>query len=303
MPFTQDTFSPVGAVSSAAPSVFAYSTADTIAQVLTADYFISKRPGLDEGDVVLCFASDGNFAGQINAARSGLVRIFESASNVCDLENFSIFAPGAPNQSDAVSGDNNRIITCTSLGVGNGSTSYGAANTGFQANQNQIIWLGEAEIDSQNIPFTIGQGPGQIDDSNVWFSMTLFDGISFSSIAGFVVAWSMPHSTGVEANALYDLADINTTNFIIDGLTLTSGFKVGFYYDVSLGKVYAATTTNTYELTILNTIVQANSLLPIFNITAGKVSNTQVGVLCRQSTTDTINAFPGSVPWCDAQFI
>jgi len=274
-----------------------------IAQVLTADYFISKRPGLDEGDVVLCFASDGNFAGQINAARSGLVRIFESASNVCDLENFSIFAPGAPNQSDAVSGDNNRIITCTSLGVGNGGTTYGAANTVFQANQNQIIWLGETEIDSENIPFTIGQGAGKIDDSNVWFGFTLFDGIAAQSIAGFLVAWSMPHSTGVEANALYDVADVNTTNFIIDGLTLTSGFKVGFYYDVSLGKVYVATTTNTYELTILNPIVQANALVPIVNMAAGKVLNTAIGVSITQSGTDTINAFPGSVPWCEAEFI
>lgn len=59
MPFTQETFSPVGPQSTQAPAAFSYKTTDSINDVLATGYFEPKSQQLREGDVIFTYASDG----------------------------------------------------------------------------------------------------------------------------------------------------------------------------------------------------------------------------------------------------
>jgi len=59
MPFTQETFAPVGANSTKAAALFSYRTPDTLADVQSTGYFVVKEDQLNEGDIVICSASDG----------------------------------------------------------------------------------------------------------------------------------------------------------------------------------------------------------------------------------------------------
>ena len=56
--FTVQTFSPVGSQATAAPSIFTYSTADTLVQVLGAGYFVGVS--FNEGDRVQVNCADGD---------------------------------------------------------------------------------------------------------------------------------------------------------------------------------------------------------------------------------------------------
>ena len=58
MAFSQATFAPVSGGTTAAPSYFTYSTADTFAGVLASSYFDSKRFQLGAGDAIFVMASD-----------------------------------------------------------------------------------------------------------------------------------------------------------------------------------------------------------------------------------------------------
>lgn len=57
--FTIGTFSAIEISNSGAPSVYAYKTLDTLAEVGAANYFDDAVPALVTGDIVLVAASDG----------------------------------------------------------------------------------------------------------------------------------------------------------------------------------------------------------------------------------------------------
>lgn len=59
MAFTQDTFAPVGPQSTDAPSVYTYSTPDTLSSISVGGYFVDKQYQLEEGDVIFAQCSDG----------------------------------------------------------------------------------------------------------------------------------------------------------------------------------------------------------------------------------------------------
>ena len=59
MAFTQETFAPIGGQSTAAPSIWSYSTQDTLAETIAASYFIAKQYQLNVGDEIFIVASDG----------------------------------------------------------------------------------------------------------------------------------------------------------------------------------------------------------------------------------------------------
>lgn len=59
MPFDQDNFAPVGAVTTAAPTVYSYITTDDLATVKANGYFAEKSNQLSEGDSIYLQASDG----------------------------------------------------------------------------------------------------------------------------------------------------------------------------------------------------------------------------------------------------
>lgn len=59
MAFTQDTFAPVGPQSTDAPSVYTYSTSDSLATIETAGYYLDKSNQLDQGDVIITNYSGG----------------------------------------------------------------------------------------------------------------------------------------------------------------------------------------------------------------------------------------------------
>ena len=61
MTFNNDNFGTIGGESVVAPSVYSYSSDDSLATVLAADYFYSKRFVLETGDWVLAFLSDGHY--------------------------------------------------------------------------------------------------------------------------------------------------------------------------------------------------------------------------------------------------
>jgi len=56
MPFTQETFTPIGGVATEAPTVFSYSTNDLFSEVISQGYFSEKK--LYENDVIHLFSSD-----------------------------------------------------------------------------------------------------------------------------------------------------------------------------------------------------------------------------------------------------
>lgn len=59
MPFTQDTFAPVGGQTTIAAAMYSYTTADTVSQVSQSGYFTKKSNQLEPGDWILVSASDG----------------------------------------------------------------------------------------------------------------------------------------------------------------------------------------------------------------------------------------------------
>ena len=59
MAFTQETFAPIGGQSTAAPSIWSYITQDTLAETISALYFIDKQYQLNVGDEIFIVASDG----------------------------------------------------------------------------------------------------------------------------------------------------------------------------------------------------------------------------------------------------
>ena len=61
MAFNQATFAPVGGHSSAAPTVYSYSSQDNLSLVSGNSYFDPKSLVLNQGDVILCYLSDGFF--------------------------------------------------------------------------------------------------------------------------------------------------------------------------------------------------------------------------------------------------
>jgi len=58
--FTQDTLATVGAQSAPAPSVYSYSSNDSLAQVTAASYFVDKENQFSVGDWILALLSDGH---------------------------------------------------------------------------------------------------------------------------------------------------------------------------------------------------------------------------------------------------
>jgi hypothetical protein len=58
MAFTQSTFSIVGAESSNSPTIYSYSTSDTVSQVTATGYFSDKQFQLTQGDIIHTAASD-----------------------------------------------------------------------------------------------------------------------------------------------------------------------------------------------------------------------------------------------------
>jgi len=59
MAFNQDNFAPVGAISTASPSVYSYITTDDTATVTASDYFEDKSFQLNANDIILSQTSDG----------------------------------------------------------------------------------------------------------------------------------------------------------------------------------------------------------------------------------------------------
>ena len=59
MSFTQNTFAPIGPQSTAAPSMFSYSTADTLAALTTSGYFVDKQFQLNAGDIIFTQHQNG----------------------------------------------------------------------------------------------------------------------------------------------------------------------------------------------------------------------------------------------------
>ena len=59
MAFTQETFAPIGGQSTAAPSIWSYITQDTLAETISASYFIDKQYQLNVGDEIFIVAADG----------------------------------------------------------------------------------------------------------------------------------------------------------------------------------------------------------------------------------------------------
>lgn len=59
MPFSQDTFAPVGGQTTIAAAMYSYTTTDTISQVSQSGYFAQKSNQLEAGDWILVSASDG----------------------------------------------------------------------------------------------------------------------------------------------------------------------------------------------------------------------------------------------------
>jgi len=73
MPFTQETFAPVGANSTNAPAIFSYRTPDTLADIQATGYFAPKVDQLNEGDLILVNASDGYGIGGVQADQQTIV--------------------------------------------------------------------------------------------------------------------------------------------------------------------------------------------------------------------------------------
>jgi head-tail adaptor len=204
----------------------------------------------------------------------------------CELEEFAIINDGT-GQTTTLSGTNDSIITVTSIGTTNTQSVMGALNTSFLANANPIVWLGEAVVTAQAVPELSV-------DSQVWFGLNMIDAVTFNPVAGVIAAWQ----NGASVNKLQDSSD----NANLADIDLSNGFKVGMYYDVDLGKVYAALDSETtFELDIQNAIVLENAKNLGLIVTAGEDENTSISVQFNQSGTDTIQAFE-SVPWCLAQY-
>jgi len=60
MAFTQNTLATVGAQSAPAPSVYSYSSNDSLATVTGANYFADKENQFSEGDWIFTLLSDGH---------------------------------------------------------------------------------------------------------------------------------------------------------------------------------------------------------------------------------------------------
>lgn len=59
MAFSRDGLSKVASSAGDAPSIFSYTTADTIATVNTADYFLDAINEIELGDVLFVYSSTG----------------------------------------------------------------------------------------------------------------------------------------------------------------------------------------------------------------------------------------------------
>ena len=80
MPYSETGFTTIGAAKSGnAPSIYAYSTTDAIADVNTAGYFNSLSTILKVGDLIYCVTSTGT------TAVATLVYVLSNASGVVDV--------------------------------------------------------------------------------------------------------------------------------------------------------------------------------------------------------------------------
>jgi len=86
MAFTQSTFAPVGANSTDALAVYSYDTSDTIATVTAEGYFVDKQFQLEDGDIILCNASDGFSVLQYSSTEEKAIDASFSASGLPALE-------------------------------------------------------------------------------------------------------------------------------------------------------------------------------------------------------------------------
>lgn len=59
MAFSRDGLNKIASSPGDAPSIFAYTTADTIATVNTADYFLSAINEINLGDMIVVYSSTG----------------------------------------------------------------------------------------------------------------------------------------------------------------------------------------------------------------------------------------------------
>lgn len=60
MAFTQETFAPVGAVSTDSPTVYSYRSSDGLPVVTGSNYFVDKVYQLSQGDLIIAYLSDGD---------------------------------------------------------------------------------------------------------------------------------------------------------------------------------------------------------------------------------------------------
>lgn len=67
MAFTQQTFAPVGGVSTKALTVYSYRTDDANAEITSTGYFDEKKGELEENDLIFAFSSEGYFLYQVTA--------------------------------------------------------------------------------------------------------------------------------------------------------------------------------------------------------------------------------------------
>jgi hypothetical protein len=92
MSFTQSTFAPVGPQSTNAPSIYSYSTNDTIAEVTTSGYFVDKIGQLEEGDYIIAVTAIGTYTVGVDSDTSTVSLIdsggvFNAILNSTILEN------------------------------------------------------------------------------------------------------------------------------------------------------------------------------------------------------------------------
>jgi len=153
MAFTQDTFAPIGAQATEAPTAWSYRTSDTIDQVKNVGYFNLKRFSVDVGDTIWVDASDssallkyeGNGQTSYVVAPSAPALVFDSFSSV-DQTPSALDTPlqvnfGAAATKPEVSLDANGTLTINEPGT---YTLLGAFNVGRTSSLSEarvVKWL------------------------------------------------------------------------------------------------------------------------------------------------------------------
>jgi hypothetical protein len=212
----------------------------------------------------------------------------------CEATELALVDEGEGQTTTLVDGTSLRVV---SLGTTNTVSSAWGPNTEFKSNADPVVCVGEVLVLKAAVTL------GEVDDSEVYFDVVLYDATNDRDVAYVRVGYSLPEETLLTNVLVDDFAD-DAYNVLASDQDFSRGYRIALYLDAVEGKVFAGTSADDlYELTLQNAIDPDADVAAFVRASAGSIEDTQLLVKINAGDRKfVVNAIPSTVAWCEAVY-